>query len=52
MEMPAQGGHDKSSMKQRGHAVSHKRHGVSVPCWRERSADGVFLLNQSEAGTL
>ena len=19
-----------------GHTVSHKRHGVSVPCWRER----------------
>ncbi len=32
MEMPAQGGHDKSSMKRSGHAVSHKclastRHG-------------------------
>ena len=30
--------------------VSHKRHGISVPCWRERSDDGVFLLIQSEAG--
>jgi hypothetical protein len=47
MEMPAQGGHDKLDLKRSGHAVSHKRHGVSVPCWRERGEEGTCPLQKS-----